>query len=104
MAAGGTGEQGANRLNGLAVATDDPANIALAHLQPKNGHLSARYFREHDLVGKLDELTNDELEELFHGKQKVTPAVKLSIRDCGWQVLSPTTNKQRPTIPRPPLA
>ena len=104
MATGGTGKQRTDCLNGLAVATDDPANIALAHLQPKNGHLPAWYFREHDLVGKLDELTNDELEELFHGNQKVTPAVKLSIRDCGWQALSPTTNKQRPTIPRPLLA
>ena len=78
VAAGGTRKQGANRLNGLAVATDDPTHIALAHLQSKNSHLSARYFREHNLVGKLNELTNDELEELFH---KVTISRRCEVVD-----------------------
>jgi hypothetical protein len=68
VARSGTGKQRADRLNGLAVSTDDPADIALPHLQFENGHLSARDLREHDLVGKLYELTNDELEKLFHGK------------------------------------
>ena len=88
MTTGGTGKQRTDRLNGLAVAADDPANIALAHLQPKNGHLSARYFREHDLVGKLNELTNDELEELLH---KVTISRRCEVvdhrlrrSDCGY--------------------
>ena len=73
VARGGTGKQRANRLNCLAVAADDPANIALPHLQSKNGHLSTRDLGEHYLVGKLYELTNDELEKLFHGNENEPP-------------------------------
>ena len=79
MTPGRTGKKRPDRLDGLTVATDDPANIALSHLQSENGHFSARYFGEHDLVGKFNELANDELEKLFHGKRKLTVAVKLSI-------------------------
>ena len=78
VARSGTGKQRADRLNGLAVATDDPANIALPHLESKNGNLSPGYFGEHDLVGKLNELTNDELEELLH---KVTISRRCEVVD-----------------------
>jgi hypothetical protein len=73
MARRGTRKQRADRLNGFAVAADDSANIALPHLQPKHSRLSAWYFGEHDLVRKLDELANDELEKLFHGNENEPP-------------------------------
>ena len=51
VARGGTGKQRTDRLNGLPVPADDPADIALAHLQPENGHLARRNFRQHDSSG-----------------------------------------------------
>ena len=76
MAGGGTGQQGANRVNRLAVAPDDSADVALPELDPKDGRLSRRNLREHHLVGKLDELANDKLEKLFHAAESSqTPRV-----------------------------
>src|SRR5204863_4880635 len=64
---GRAGQQGANGVNRLAVAADDAADVALAELDAEDRHFSRRNFREHHLVGKLDQLANDEFEELFHG-------------------------------------
>ena len=66
VARGGTGQERANRLNGLAIAADDPANVALPQLQFENDQLSVRNFGKHHLVRKFDQLTNNELEKLFH--------------------------------------
>src|ERR1700682_577825 len=66
VARGGTGEESANGVNGLPVAPNDSANVALAKLDLKDRHFAARDFGEHHVVGKLDQLANDELEELLH--------------------------------------
>ena len=66
MARGGAGEQCANRLNGLTVAANDPADIALAQLQAKDSRSARWNFRDDHLIGKLDQLADDELEKLFH--------------------------------------
>ena len=66
MPGSGAGEQGTNRLNGLAVAADDPTYITLAELEPEYGCFAARYFRQHHLIGKLDKLPDYEFEKLFH--------------------------------------
>ena len=62
----GTREQRADRANRLTVAPDDAADIGLTHLQTKDRQAAVRDFREHDFIGKLDELPNDELEKLSH--------------------------------------
>lgn len=89
----GTGQQRANRLNGLAVATYDAAHVRLAQLNSEDCCLPRRNFGEHHLVRKLDELANDEFEELFHGSK--------TIRPCA-QAASPGT--KQPRSPRPAVA
>ena len=69
VAGGGAGQQRADRLDRLAVAPDNAAYVGLAKLDPKDGRPSRRNLRKHHLIGKLDELANDELEELFHGRE-----------------------------------
>jgi hypothetical protein len=59
----------ADGMNRLAVATDDAANVALAKLDFEHGHFAAGNFREHHVVGKFDQLTNDELEKFFHNEK-----------------------------------
>jgi hypothetical protein len=63
---GRTGEQSANRLNRLTVPANDATDVALSHLQFKNRQLSGRNFRKHDFIGKLNELSNNELKEFLH--------------------------------------
>ena len=60
----------ADRVNGLAIATDDSADVALTQLNFKDGHLSAGNFRQDHVVRKLNQLANDELEKLFHAGRK----------------------------------
>src|ERR1043166_8730602 len=74
MTRGGAGEQGANRVNRLAVASDDAANVALPQLHAKNRRFPRGNLRKHHLIGKLDELANDELEELFHEVESIRPS------------------------------
>jgi hypothetical protein len=66
MAGSRTSEQSTNRMNRLTIAANYPPNIALAQLQFENGRFTAGNFREHHLIGILDELPNDELEKFFH--------------------------------------
>ena len=73
MAPGGAGQQSANRINRLAVPADDAANVALAQLDAENRRFSRGDLRKHHLIGKLDELANDELEELFHEIESIRP-------------------------------
>src|SRR6266480_3071956 len=66
MPRGGTGEQCANRMNGLTVAPNNPADVALSKLQFEDRGSAAGNFREHHLIGIFDQLSNDELEKFFH--------------------------------------
>ena len=65
------GKKRASCVNGLAVAADDSANVALAQLHFKDRHLAARNFREHHLVRELDELADDKLEKFPHVDLKI---------------------------------
>ena len=73
MARSRTGEQGPNRMNSLAVATNDAADIALSKLQLEDGCSAARNFREHHIVGKFDQLPNNELEKFSHADVESIP-------------------------------
>jgi hypothetical protein len=54
-------------LNGLTIAANDPADIALPQLEPENG-CSARWnFRDDGLVREFHELADNELEKFTHG-------------------------------------
>jgi len=53
-------------MNGLPIAANDPADIALSYLQLEDRDFSAGDFREHHFIGIFDQLSNDELEEFFH--------------------------------------
>src|SRR2546430_14977816 len=53
-------------MNGLAVAANNAADVALTELHFENGHFAARNFRQHHVVRKFHELPNDELEEFLH--------------------------------------
>ena len=67
------GEQRANRVNGLAVAANHAADIALPKLQLEDGCSAARNFREHHIVGKFDQLPNNELEKFSHADVESIP-------------------------------
>src|SRR3954468_20820364 len=66
MPGGRTRQQRANRLDRLAVATNDAADIGLPQLDPEDRRFSRGDLRKHHLVRKLDKLANDKFEELFH--------------------------------------
>src|SRR3954470_22367390 len=66
MTGGGAGQQRSNRLNRLAIAPNNPADISLAELHPENRGLPRGNLREHHFIGKFDQLANDELEKFFH--------------------------------------
>jgi hypothetical protein len=61
-----TGQQGANSVNGLAGPTNYTAHISASKLQFKGDRSATGNFREHHVVGKFDQLTNDELEKFSH--------------------------------------
>ena len=67
VAGGGAGEERPNRLNGLTIAADDAADIALPLLQAENGCSARRNFRDDCLVREFRELTDNELEKFTHG-------------------------------------
>jgi hypothetical protein len=67
VAGSGAGQQRADSLNRLPVATNNPANIRLPELHPEDRRFAGRNFRQHHLIRKLDQLTDNEFEELFHG-------------------------------------
>jgi hypothetical protein len=72
MARGGTREQSANSLNGLAATTNDAADVSSSKLHLKNGCSAAWNFREDHVVRIFDQLPNDELEELSHALERLT--------------------------------
>ncbi len=63
---GRTGEQRANCLNGLTGTSNHSTHVAASKLQFKDHGSAAGNFREHHVVGKLDQLAEDELEKLSH--------------------------------------
>ena len=63
---GGTIYQRPDRLNGLTIAADDAANIALAKLKFENRRFAPRNLCQHHLVRELDELAYHELEKFLH--------------------------------------
>ncbi len=71
MARGRTGEQGANSLNGLAAPANNATDISSSKLQLKDRGSAAWNFRQDHVVGKFDQLANDELEELSHAPERV---------------------------------
>ena len=88
MARGGARQQGADRIDGLTVAPDDPAHVALAQLDPEDRCFSLRDLRKHHLVGEFDQLANNELEELFHETESIRPSRFVTLwrivpRGCG---------------------
>ena len=60
------GQQRADCLNSLAIAANDSAYVGLPQLDPEDRRLSRRNLRQHHLIGKLNQLADDELEELLH--------------------------------------
>src|SRR6266478_1607363 len=58
-------------MNGLAVAANDAADVALTELHFEDRHFAARNFRQHHVVRKFHELSNDELEEFLHSKENL---------------------------------
>src|SRR6266446_8114389 len=76
------GKKRANGVNGLAVAADDSANVALAQLHFKDRHVAARNFREHHLVRVLDELADDKLKKLPHVDLKACAKTRWSAIEC----------------------
>src|SRR5256885_1252296 len=53
-------------MNGLAVAASNSADVALPQLHFEDRHFAVRNFRQHHVVRKFHELSNDELEEFLH--------------------------------------
>jgi hypothetical protein len=66
MSGSRAGQKRANGVNGLTVAPNHPAHVALPELQPENHRLAARDLRQHHFIRKFDELANNEFEKLFH--------------------------------------
>lgn len=71
MTRGGTREQRANGVNGLAAAANDAADVSSSKLQLKDGCPAAWNFREDHIVGKFNQLSNDELEKLSHAGERL---------------------------------
>ena len=53
-------------MNGLAIAADNAADVALTQLHFEDRHFAAWNFGQHHVVWKFDQLADDELEELLH--------------------------------------
>ena len=62
----GAGEQCANSLNSLTASANHAANIPASKLHLKDSRSATWNFRQHHVVRKFNQLTNDELEKLSH--------------------------------------
>jgi hypothetical protein len=69
VARGGTGQQRADRMNGLTASANHTANIPASKLQFKDSRPAAWNFRQHYIVRKFNQLPNDELEKLPHASK-----------------------------------
>jgi hypothetical protein len=72
VARGGTREQSANGVNGLAAAANDATDVSSSKLQLKDGCSAAWNFRQHNVVRKFNQLADYELEELSHAPERLT--------------------------------
>jgi hypothetical protein len=71
MARGRTGEQRTNSLNGLTAPANNATDISSSELELKDCGSAAWNFRQDHVVGKFDQLANDELEELSHAPERL---------------------------------
>ena len=71
MARGRTGEQRTNSLNGLAAPANNATDVSSSKLQLKDRGSAAWNFCQDHVVGKFDQLANDELEELSHAPERL---------------------------------
>jgi hypothetical protein len=86
VASGGAVQHRPDSMNGLAIAANDPPDVALAQLHLENRRFAVRNFRQYHVVGKFDQLTDDELEELLHVKNRLTanpPSLKATAGKVG---------------------
>ena len=72
MARSRTGEHRANSLNGLAASPNNATDVSSSKLQLKDRCSAAWNLRQDHVVGKFDQLANDELEELSHAPERLT--------------------------------
>jgi hypothetical protein len=71
MARSRTGQHRSNSLNRLTIATNNSADVAPTQLDAEDGGFTAWNFRKHHFIRKLDQLTDDEFEELFHEVESI---------------------------------
>ena len=71
MARGRAGEQSANRLDGLTAPANDATYVPSPKLQLKDCGSAVWNFRQDHVIRKFYQLANYELEELFHGQERV---------------------------------
>jgi hypothetical protein len=71
MARSRTGEQRANSLNSLAASPNNATDVSSSKLDLKDRGSAAWNFRQNHVVRKFDQLANDELEKLSHGRSKI---------------------------------
>ena len=72
MARGRTGEQRTNSLNGLTAPANNATDVSSSELELKDCGSAAWNFRQDHVVGKFDQLANDELEELSHAPERLS--------------------------------
>jgi hypothetical protein len=65
-------EQCANSLDGLAVAANDPTDVALSKLELERGRFAAWNFRQHHFIRKFNELPDYKFEKFSHGRRVTT--------------------------------
>jgi len=68
----GANEQCANSLDGLAVAANDPTDVALPKLELERGRFAAGNFREHHFIGKFNKLPDHKFEKFSHRSRVTT--------------------------------
>jgi hypothetical protein len=56
-------------MNGLTGSADHPAYISASKLQFEDDCSAAGNFREHHVIRKFDQLSNDELEKFSHASE-----------------------------------
>jgi hypothetical protein len=67
-----TSQQRANRLNRLATPANHSADIPMSKLQLEDGSPAIWNFRQHHVIGKLNQLANHKLQKLPHAFGRLT--------------------------------
>src|SRR6266850_3118661 len=81
-------------MNGLAVTANNAADVALTELHFEDRHFAARNFRQHHVVRKFHELSNDKFEKLFHGKANLITNGHESTRISRCVILIPQSREK----------